>query len=210
MSLTAELIKKWACSGMFADALDSLGEAYTFLPLLGINPTPIYGPARCATVQAASGVDENVRAGLGFLSQMNPGDVLLVKGSKAFAYFGQLMGELGEAVGIGGAVILGYTRDSKALRSGHIGVYAEGTTPVDIKGRGFVSNFDESIEVGGGLIETGDRVYADSDGVLVFKSSLQKKVEALVLDAIGYESNLSSLIRSGKSVPSDSDTFMGF
>ena len=195
---------------MFTDALDRLAMQYSVLNLVPVSAGRMYGRVRCAAVEVTDTEDENIQAGLRFYSQLEPGEILFVKGTSQFAYFGQLMGELGERLGIGGAVILGKTRDADALRTGSLPVYAAGCTPVDIKGRGKIGDFDQSIMLNGLAFASGDWLFADSDGVVCFKKEHQKQVEAHVLKAIQYELSLSSRIRGGSPDLFDEPDFEGF
>lgn len=194
---------------MFTDALDEIGERYFVLPLQPIKPGRIFGTVRCLSVEVIEGVEENVHEGLKFFSSLGSNHVFFVRGAESFAYFGQLMGELGERTGLAGVVVLGMTRDSDALKRGSLPVYAAGTTPVDIKGRGRVGAFDEPIPLDGFMVETGDVIFADSDGVVCFKQNSREVVESKVMASIEYEMTLSSRIRSGQAISGVDDGFTG-
>ena len=170
------------------------------MDLESLADLPAYGPIRCLRVVELPDVDENIDAGLTFFDSLEVGEVLLVEGSNSFAYFGELMAEMGLQKGVEAAVILGRTRDSAAVKSLGFPVFAQGTTPVDIKGRGRVEGFDEGVLVGGRLVQPGDWVFADRDGVVAFPASVKETIESLVLEAIEFEMSIKSTIRAGRNL----------
>ena len=84
---------KHACTGMITDECDTLKINYTCLTNFQSNlDNPcFFGFARTVDLEAGNYPDENIKLGLGFLDSLGPGDLLFVKGSDEFAYFGELM-----------------------------------------------------------------------------------------------------------------------
>jgi regulator of RNase E activity RraA len=112
--------------------------------------------------------------------QSKPGYVLCIDGKayKERTYLGDLMGGAAKAIGILGLVVDGYVRDKIGLREMELPVYTRGfmqRTPSK-KGPGKING---TIRCGGVIINPGDLVVGDYDGVTVVPRG---KIEA-VLDA---------------------------
>lgn len=97
------------------------------------------GPVRTIECEDGPYNDENISTGLGYLDVIDSGDILIVKGSQTWAYFGELMSTISYQRNLAAAVILGKTRDSRFTRD-LLPVWSDGYTPVDIKGRGRVKS----------------------------------------------------------------------
>jgi regulator of RNase E activity RraA len=88
-------------------------------------------------------------------------------------------------------VIEGMTRDVKQITSMTFPVFASGVSPLDAKGRARVFAYRCTIECGGVLVEPGDIIFGDADGVVVIPQDIAvetvnealKKVEAEHLTA---------------------------
>jgi regulator of RNase E activity RraA len=189
-------------AGAVSDAADVANVDYSFLQGVSMANAEnrIFGYVRTVSVAEISTMDENLSAGLGFLETLNEGEVLLVRGSSKFAYFGEMMGRLSERLGLGGAVILGAARDSAFLRRSTFGVASSSFCPVDIKGRGRVGGFDESFETDGFEVGSGDLLFADSDGVLVIKKAGLASFFTSLREVLSNEEALLRRINNGESV----------
>jgi len=193
-----EKIKEKATTGLFTDYFDSINENYTFVGGLKINNTTgfILGPVKTIRCESGPYKDENINLGLGYLDLCNEGDVLVVEGSKDFAYFGELMSRLSEKRKLNGAIILGATRDVR-FTSNHINVAAESYTPVDIKGRGRVSEVGCKIKYD---IDENMYVAADADGAIFFSKDLLERHINTFVSMIDHEEMLVEKINQGLKV----------
>src|SRR5258706_4812438 len=90
------------CSGIFSDELDKLGYKDQVVPEWKLNNgrPRLFGKIRTISIEEIDTDDERIKDGLGFLSRLSRGEVMLVKGSSKFAYFGELMSRLSREVGI--------------------------------------------------------------------------------------------------------------
>lgn len=189
------------CSGMFSDELDKMG--YRNQVIVGMklnNNNKIYGKAKTVLIETLETEDENIRTGLGFLGTLGDGDILCVQGSKEFAYFGELMTRLSTRQGINGVVIGGYTRDSYYTKNASLPIFAQGYSPKDIKGRGRVQSVDTPIVIDGKVINPGDYIFGDSDGVVIIPKETINELETRIKNILLNEKNIIEDIRSGKSV----------
>ena len=82
-----------ACTGMITDECDELGIDYVCLTGYKTNSSKpsFFGFVRTVDLEEGDYADENINLGLGFLNSLGNQDVLFVKGSDSFAYFGELM-----------------------------------------------------------------------------------------------------------------------
>ncbi len=103
------------------------------------------------------------------LDSILPGEVVIVStaDSKRNAPWGELLSTAARARGARGAVVDGLVRDVKKIEQLGFPVFASGIKPVDSKGRGLVIDYNVPVDCGGVLVNPGDLVFADYDGVIV-------------------------------------------
>ncbi|AXL91490.1 methyltransferase [Streptomyces sp. CB09001] len=119
------------------------------------------------------------------LDEARPGDVLVVNGhgDTTRALVGDLIGEIMVNAGVTGAVVDGAVRDVQALSEMGLTVYARAITPAGPfkDGPGAVG---APVAVGGMVVEAGDVLVGDADGVVVVpRRRVREAVEAV--DGIG-------------------------
>ena len=199
------------CSGVFSDELDQLGLKQQVVAGYQLNNPNLrgFGPIRTIKLETVETDDERIDLGLGFLDTLNPGDFLVVEGSSKFAYFGELMTRLSIRAGLSGVAIDGLTRDSYFTQKATLPVFAQGYSPVDIKGRGRVQAVDVSVRFGGLSVSPGDYIYGDNDAlVFVPKGCVQdlrpriaagEKEEARIKDLIRQNVGISDILKQVKS-----------
>jgi 4-hydroxy-4-methyl-2-oxoglutarate aldolase len=108
------------------------------------------------------------------VDSLKPDDVLVAYApttAKA-ALWGGLLSTAAKARGARGVVIEGMTRDVKQIVRMAFPVFASGLSPLDAKGRLRVYAYRCAIECGGVLVEPGDIVFGDSDGVVVIPQDI--------------------------------------
>jgi regulator of RNase E activity RraA len=189
------------CSGMFSDELDKIGYKNQVITGMKLNNnSKIYGRVQTLYVETVETDNENIRKGLGFLGTLGEGDILVVKGSNKFAYFGELMTRLSTRQGINGVVIDGLTRDSSYTFNASLPIFSKGYSPVDIKGRGQVKETNIPIIIQDKVITPGDYIFGDSDGVVIIPQQIHEELKNRILNVLQNERNIISDIREGKSV----------
>src|SRR5581483_293470 len=101
------------------------------------------------------------------IDMAEPGDVIVVDagGDLTAAIIGELMATHAETRGVAGIVINGAIRDSAVLRAGHFPVFAAGVTHRGPYKDG-PGEINVAIALDGMVIEPGDLVLGDDDGVL--------------------------------------------
>lgn len=199
-----ELDTRKLCSGLFSDVMDRMGWKHQIITglLRNQNIVSFIGRAHTILIETKDTDDENIRTGLSFLGQCKKGDVLIVEGSKEFAYFGELMTKLSTQMGIEGVVIDGLTRDTNYTHSPEVKlpILAKGYSPVDIKGRGRVQQTDVPLCIDHVEIRPGDLIYGDNEAVCVIPKEIEEKVLEKVKEKLEDEKRITKLIESKISV----------
>jgi 4-hydroxy-4-methyl-2-oxoglutarate aldolase len=187
------------CSGVFSDELDKLGyqNQVTNNWRLNKKSNRVFGKIRTLVIETIKTPDEKINKGLNFLSSLENGEVLFIKGSDNFAYFGELMSRLSEEVGVSGAIVDGLTRDTFYTQNIDFPVFAKGYSPKDIKGRGRVGEVDVDIEVDGIKVKSGDFVFADNDAVIIIPREVMPIIKDNIIKAVKEESEIKDKIREG-------------
>lgn len=111
------------------------------------------------------------------IAKANPGDVLVVdaKGYMNNAVAGDFVIGLAETLGLAGVVIDGVVRDIAAIREMNYPVFCKGVTTAasDKRGSGEVN---VPISCGDAVVQPGDIIVADGDGVVCVPQSLAKEI----------------------------------
>lgn len=190
------------CSGIFSDEMDKMGFNKQVVSGWHLNNTRgrLFGKVRTIAVEEIETKDERIKLGLGFLGSLRGGEIMLVKGSQKFAYFGELMSRLSQEVGIDGVIIDGLTRDTYYTQTIDLPIFSKGYTPVDIKGRGRVAYSDEPVVVENVKVDSGDFVFADSDAVVFIPAVILQEVIQRVNKAALEELEIKQKIANGVSI----------
>jgi len=122
--------------------------------------------------------------------QGKPGYVMMVdgKGCKERAYLGDLIGAAAEAVGFEGIVVDGFIRDRIGLKELNISIFSKGFMQRGPSKKG-PGEINTKIACGGVVVEPGDLVLGDCDGVTVVPREKMEAVIALAEKKAEYEVN---------------------
>ena len=102
------------------------------------------------------------------LDSLKEGEVYICSGSSPnYALWGGLMSTRAIKLGAAGAVVNGWSRDTKEILNLEYPTFSFGGYAQDQGPRGKVIAYRVPIEIGGILIKPGDMVYGDIDGVLI-------------------------------------------
>lgn len=187
------------CSGLFSDVMDTLGYSNQVITgfLRNHNGISVLGRARTLVLKSVKTDDENIRKGLSFIGDIEEGEILLVKGSMEFAYFGELMTKLSTRQKIQGVVIDGLTRDTNYTHKKEVElpILARGYSPVDIKGRGRVEEVDQTIEIDGKKVEPNTLVYIDNEAICIIPQEIEEEVIFRVKEKLVEEKRITKLIK---------------
>lgn len=92
------------------------------------------------------------------------------------APWGELMSTIAKRKGVAGCVCDSQIRDCIRIIDMGFPVYYAGIRPLDSKGRGLVIDYDVPVQCGGVLVNPGDLIFADFDGVVVIPKMLENEV----------------------------------
>jgi regulator of RNase E activity RraA len=111
------------------------------------------------------------------LDDLKPNEIYLCTGgSPGYACWGELMSTRAMKCGAAGAVIHGYSRDTRGILALKFPTFSFGRYAQDQGPRGKVIDFRIPIEINGVRIEPGDIIVADLDGVCVVPRRAEKDV----------------------------------
>jgi len=135
---------------------------------------------------------------------LKPGDVVVHSTDAGLtnAPWGELMSTIAKRNGAVGCVCDSLIRDcEKIIRMG-FPVFHAGVRPVNSKGRGRVMAFDVPIRCAGVLVNPGDLIFADFDGVVVVPRRMDKEVLRLAGEKVGKENSSRKALLKGRTLRS--------
>lgn len=120
---------------------------------------------------------------------LKPNEVMVVctNRSTRTCFWGELLSTAARARGARGIVIDGYTRDVAQITAMKFPTFATGMSVVDSAGRSMVIDHGCAVSCGDVLVNPGDIVFGDIDGVIVIPKELEKEVIPLALEKVGKE-----------------------
>ena len=127
-----------------------------------------------------------------------PGDVIVVDagGDLTNALFGEIMSAEAEAAGVAGLVINGAIRDADAIRNGRLPIFAAGVTHRGPYKDG-PGEINVPIALDGMVIEPGDLILGDDDGVLCVPFANTEAVLQAARTKLADEERSMAAIRGG-------------
>lgn len=135
------------------------------------------------------------------IDEAQPGDVIIadVGGHHEGGYFGEVMCTSAKALGLGGLVIDGCVRDGAELATMGWPVFARGLamrgTLKDLNGDLYIN---QRITLGEAIIEPGDLVVGDTDGVVVVPNAMVDDVIAASIQREANEAETMKLLAKGE------------
>ena len=102
--------------------------------------------------------------------------------------------------GATGCVCDGLIRDCRQIIDMQFPVFHVGIRPVDSKGRGRVMGYDVPVRCGDVLVNPGELVFADFDGVVVLPIDVEDRVLSLAAEKIGKENLTRRELLEGRSL----------
>jgi len=134
------------------------------------------------------------------LDDLKPGEVYFCTGGRVpYAMWGELMSTRALRLGARGAVLDGYTRDTKGILSLKFPTFAYGAYAQDQSPRGKVIDFRVEVEVGSVRVRPGDLVFGDYDGVLIIPREAEEEVLSRAIEKARGENLVREKISEGMS-----------
>jgi regulator of RNase E activity RraA len=112
------------------------------------------------------------------MDSLRPGDVVVHSTDYAGnnAPWGELMSTVAQRNGAAGCICDSQIRDCQRIRKMGFPVFYQGIRPLDSKGRGRVMAYDVPVRCGEVLVQPGDLIFTDFDGVVVVPGSIEDEV----------------------------------
>lgn len=112
------------------------------------------------------------------VDSLKPNDVVVHSADRAStnAPWGELMSTIAQRNGAVGAICDSMVRDCNRMIEMSFPVFYKGIRPVDSLGRGKVMAYDVPVQCGDVLVNPGDLVYADFDGIVVIPKAVEEEV----------------------------------
>lgn len=200
-----EAARRELFTAVVGDIMDKLGFRHQFLPPQ-IQPLArdMVVAGRAMTVQE-SDIAEGAPAPsrpfgkmLEALDDLRAGEVYLCTGaSLTYALWGELMSTRAKICKAAGAVLDGYSRDTKPILQMGFPVFSRGSYAQDQGPRGHVTDYRVPIRIGGVVINPGDIVFGDMDGVCVVPSKAERDILAGAFEKARAEKTARKALEAG-------------
>ena len=192
-------------SAVIGDVMDKLGFQHQFLPpqIVPLDRSMIVC-GRAMTVLEADCFDESVTGShnpvsarpfglmMEALDDLQTNEVYICTGSSpSYALWGELMSVRATKCGAAGAVVDGYSRDTRGVLALGFPTFSHGSYAQDQGPRGKVLDYRIPIQVGQVRVEPGDIVFGDLDGVCV----VPQKAERDILEAAFEKARKEKVVR---------------
>jgi regulator of RNase E activity RraA len=136
------------------------------------------------------------------MDSLRAGDVVVHstdhKGTNA--PWGELMSTIAKGKGVNGCVCDSQIRDCVKIIEMNFPVYYAGIRPLDSKGRGEVIEYDVPIHCGEVLVNPGDLIYSDFDGIVVVPKEIELEVFHRAKEKVENENHSRRELVEGKSL----------
>ena len=144
-------------------------------------------------------VDDPYGPEIDAVDSLKPNDVMVVctQRSTRTCFWGELLSTAARVRGARGIVIDGYTRDVAQITKMKFPTFATGIYMVDSAGRSIVVDHNCPVDCGGVLVNPGDIIFGDIDGVVVIPRELEKEVIPLAMEKVSKENLLRNELLKG-------------
>ncbi len=202
------LCRKELFSAALADALDGQGwHNQAVAP--GLAPLReemrIVGFARVGIYMPIYHDDENVNVyenEIRLIDDLKKDDVavLACNGNLNISPWGELVSTRARYLGAAGCITDGCVRDVKSICEIGFAVFSGGRNPVDTKYRGKMMWWDVPCEIGGVMVNSGDLVMADHDGIVFVPSAIVEETVTRSLEKVRAEDIVRQQLTEGVSL----------
>lgn len=198
-----EIMKEKLYTPVVGDILDQMGYSHQFLPA-EISPLKddmkLAGKA-CTVLECD--VFETQKKPFGLLTesldQLEKNEIFIATGARNSAIWGELLTATAKARGAVGAVLDGYTRDTPQVLSQNFPVFAKAKWAQDSSIRTNVIDFRCTIEIGKVIINNGDLVFGDMDGVVIIPKQVATECIEKSIEKASAEKVVRKAIEDGMS-----------
>jgi regulator of RNase E activity RraA len=144
---------------------------------------------------------EYFQIGMKAYEMLEPGQIVIfdTAGDQATAHWGEMISTTTRVKGCGGAVLDGGVRDVDAIERLGFPVFARYRTPSDIRGRWRYVEINLQIRIGETIINPGDWVIGDENGVVVVPKELTVQVLLEAEKVMEVEKKIWEELQAGQS-----------
>lgn len=205
------LIKAELYTAVIGDIMDKMGYTHQFLsPRIRPLRDDMLVVGRAMTVLEADVCENTVPEGnnpllqrpfglmLEALDDLKEDEVYICSGSSPrYALWGELMSARAIQCKAAGAVVNGYSRDTKGILALNFHCFSYGPYAQDQAPRGKVIDYRVPLELDGVLVNDGDMLVGDIDGVCVIPRQLEEEVFTRALEKARGERVVLQKIQQG-------------
>ncbi|MEW2396111.1 RraA family protein [Streptomyces sp. NPDC046862] len=176
----------------------NLGDALDRLNVVDGGIAPVWNGARAVgTALPVLTVAGDNKAVIAALEHIRPGDILVINafGYDGRAIIGDNLAQRFAVHGAAGAVVDGYVRDAAIIERLGVPVFARGLTPAGPFKNG-PGTIGEAVALGGVVVNPGDIVAADGDGVIVIPPHRAKEALTAVEEIVAREAALDAEVEA--------------
>jgi regulator of RNase E activity RraA len=142
------------------------------------------------------------------LDDLKRNEVYICSGaSPTYALWGELMSTRAAKLGAAGAVVNGYSRDTRGILKMNFPSFSWGNYAQDQAPRGKVIDFRVPLKIGDALVQSGDIVFGDIDGVCVVPREIEQEVFTKALEKARGEKTVKKALERGLSAREAFDKF---
>ncbi|QQM39747.1 RraA family protein [Streptomyces liliifuscus] len=170
----------------------NLGDALDRLNIVDGGISPVWRGAKAVgTALPVLTVAGDNKAVIAALDHIRPGDILVINafGYDGRAVIGDNLAQRFDVFGAVGAVVDGYVRDRAIIEKLGVPVFARGLTPAGPFKNG-PGTIGEPVALGGVVVNPGDIVVADDDGVIVIPPHRAEEALTAVEAIVAREADL--------------------
>lgn len=204
------LMKAHLYSAVIGDILDKMGYVHQFLPprIQPMREEMVLAGRAMPVLEAdtigkgSSGHAPLLERSFGLmleaLDDLKKNEVYICSGaSPSYALVGELMCTRMQVLGAAGAVVNGYHRDTKGILALNFPCFSYGRYAQDQAPRGKVIDYRVPIKIEGVVVEPGDIVFGDVDGVLIIPKAVEQQVIEAAYEKATGEKFVANAIRAG-------------
>lgn len=202
-------------SAVIGDVLDTLGLRRQFLPpdIQPLSEEMVLVGRAMPVIEEL--LPENAAPikpfGLMFraLDDLKAGEVYMCNSpSGEFALWGELMSLRASQLGAAGAIVDGYSRDTRGILKMGFPTFSRGRYAQDQGVRGHVTDFRQTIAYdNGATVSPGDLVFGDIDGVVVVPRHAEREAIHLAIQKVFGENTVRTAIEGGLSTQDAFDKY---
>lgn len=198
-------------SAVIGDVMDKLDLQHQFLPpaIVPLERSMVVC-GRAMTVLEADVFDESIAGShnplsarpfglmMDALDDLKPDEVYICTGaSPRYALWGELMSVRAIKCGAAGAVVDGYSRDTRGVLALGFPTFSHGSYAQDQGPRGKVIDFRIPIQIGQARVAPGNFVFGDLDGVCIVPRAAEDDVLARAFEKARKEKTVRKALEEG-------------